>query len=75
MPAAFDACRAGGGKIRTVKPNSSTYIHVCVDKGGKTHVGEVKHVKGAWDGESDPPGEPEKCDFYDTLESGTEEPD
>jgi len=65
MPAAFDACRKAGGKIRTVKPSAGTYLHVCV-KNGKSTPGEVKHVQGAWDGESDPPGT--APDFYAHLE-------
>ena len=47
MPAAFEACRKAGGRIRTVKPSKETYMPVCI-KGGKSHAGEVKHVKGDW---------------------------
>lgn len=44
MPAGFDRCRKQGGRIRTIKPNESTYIPVCFI-GGKSYRGEVKHVK------------------------------
>lgn len=46
MPAGFDKCRASGGEIRTIKPNSSTYIHICY-LGGKSFRGEVKHTQNA----------------------------
>lgn len=49
MPAEFDACRAAGGKIRTISGPSqqhglsaNEYIHVCIGKGGKTVMGEKK---------------------------------
>lgn len=44
MPADFERCVAEGGRVRTVKPNPGTYIHVCYDKSGKSHTGEVKHT-------------------------------
>jgi hypothetical protein len=44
MPAGFDRCRAAGGKIRTVKPNANTYIHICY-LGGKSYRGEIKHTQ------------------------------
>jgi hypothetical protein len=47
MPADFDACRAEGGKIRTIKVNPTQYMHICIDAQGKSHEGEVKTVKGA----------------------------
>lgn len=47
MPADFDACQRAGGKMRTVEgkqygcgPNE--YRHVCIDKSGKMHMGEIK---------------------------------
>lgn len=46
MPAKFDKCVKGGGKVRTVKPSKGTYLHVCKPKGGKkTVAGHVKHNK------------------------------
>jgi hypothetical protein len=42
MPAAFDNCRASGGKIRTKSLSGGKYIHICFDKSGKSHGGEVK---------------------------------
>lgn len=44
MPADFDRCRAGGGKIRTKKVNATQYMHICFDKSG-SHAGEVKTVQ------------------------------
>ena len=48
MPAAFDACVKGGGRVRTVTgPNrkfglaSGEYVHVCF-LNGKMHRGYVK---------------------------------
>jgi hypothetical protein len=41
MPKEFDACRAGGGKIRTMTLKSGKYMHICV-LGGKSYRGEVK---------------------------------
>lgn len=49
MPAKFERCRKGGGRIRTLKPKgkgSRTYIKVCYPKGGGASVaGEVKKRK------------------------------
>lgn len=44
MPEAFDKCRREGGEIRTIKPRDDVYIHICIDKKGKTHAGRVHHV-------------------------------
>lgn len=48
MPAEFDACRAAGGKIRTLtgpsKKNglkADEYVHVCILR-GKVVRGEIK---------------------------------
>jgi hypothetical protein len=47
MPKKFDQCVSGGGKVRTITPNSSTYIKVCIPKGGGPSVrGEVHKKKG-----------------------------
>jgi len=46
MPAEFDACVSGGGKVITKKVNDRQYIHVCYPKGGGKPVsGEVKSYK------------------------------
>lgn len=46
MPAAFDKCVKDGGKVRTIIINKKkgTYMHVCYDKEGNSHAGEV-HTK------------------------------
>jgi len=41
MPAAFDACRKGGGKIRTKQMGGGKYMHICI-LNGKSYKGEVK---------------------------------
>ena len=46
MPADFDKCVAAGGRVRTKKIGKSKYIHICWDKEGKSHSGEVKTTKG-----------------------------
>jgi len=49
MPAGFDKCVSDGGRVRTIavkgKPNK--YLHVCYDKAGKSHSGEVKTKKAS----------------------------
>jgi phage I-like protein len=49
FPADFDRCVRSGGRVRTIavkgKPNQ--YMHVCYDKAGKSHAGEVKSKKEA----------------------------
>ena len=43
MPAKFDACVKGGGKVRTKTLGGRKYMHVCIPKGGGSSVGgEVK---------------------------------
>lgn len=44
MPAAFLACVASGGKVRTKKIGKNKYMRICF-KGGKTYNGEVKTRK------------------------------
>lgn len=46
MPADFDKCVADGGRVVTkvIEPNSK-YMHICWDKQGKSHAGEVKTYK------------------------------
>ena len=46
MPAGFDKCRAGGGKIRTKQLGGGRYMHVCV-LNGKSYAGEVKTKKAS----------------------------
>lgn len=41
MPKEFDACRSGGGKIRTIPIKGGRYMHVCF-LNGKSYKGEVK---------------------------------
>ncbi len=45
MPQDFDKCVADGGRVRTKKIGKNRYIHVCYDKAGKSHAGEVKRTK------------------------------
>jgi len=42
MPEDFDKCVKGGGKVRTKTISASEYMHICIDKNGETHAGEVK---------------------------------
>jgi putative hemolysin len=45
MPADFLACVKNGGKVRTKELSGGKYIHICKDKNGKWHKGEVKTKK------------------------------
>jgi len=45
LPADFDACVKAGGRVRTKKVGKGKYIHICFDKAGKSHAGEVKQKK------------------------------
>jgi len=45
MPKKFLECKNAGGKIRTINLKKGVYLHICIDKDGKTHPGEVKHTK------------------------------
>jgi hypothetical protein len=52
MPKEFDSCRAGGGKIRTMKMEGGKYMHICI-LNGKSYRGEVKTKQtGGGDGGS-----------------------
>lgn len=46
MPADFERCVGSkGSRTRTIKPKgagSPEYVHVCYDKSGKSHAGEVR---------------------------------
>ena len=44
-PQDFDKCVAGGGRVRTLTLKGNKYMHVCWDKQGKSHAGEVKTKK------------------------------
>jgi len=44
MPKAFEACVAGGGRVRTIKHGKNKYQHICY-KDGKSYAGEVKTKK------------------------------
>ena len=45
MPEDFDKCVKEGGKVRTKTLSKGRYIHICYDKNGKSHAGEVKTKK------------------------------
>ncbi len=45
MPSGFDKCVEEGGRVRTKKLSDGRYIHICYDKSGKSHAGEVKKKK------------------------------
>jgi hypothetical protein len=45
MPADFEKCVQEGGRVRTKKIGKNKYIHICWDKEGKSHAGEVKTTK------------------------------
>lgn len=45
MPKDFDECVKNGGKLRTKKLKNDRYIHICYDKKGKAHSGEVMTKK------------------------------
>jgi len=45
MPADFDKCVKSGGRVRTKDLDDGKYMHICYDKNGKSHAGEVKTKK------------------------------
>ena len=45
MPADFDRCVKEGGRVRTKDLGGGKYMHLCFDKAGKSHAGEVKTKK------------------------------
>jgi len=49
FPADFEKCVREGGRVRTiaVKGHPNKYMHVCYDKAGKSHAGEVKTKKAS----------------------------
>lgn len=46
MPADFDRCVKEGGRVRTKQLSDGRFIHICWDKTGKSHAGEVKEKAG-----------------------------
>jgi len=48
MPKGFEQCVAEKGRIITKKLPGNKYIHICYDKNGKSHAGEVKLSKPKW---------------------------
>jgi hypothetical protein len=47
MPEDFIACEKAGGKMITKSLSGGKYIHLCKDKSGNWHKGEVKEGKSA----------------------------
>lgn len=45
MPEDFLRCVREGGKVITKKIDENRYIHICYDKKGKAHPGEIKYKK------------------------------
>ena len=44
MPAGFNRCVKGGGRVRTKKLSGGRYLHICF-KDGQSYSGEVKKRK------------------------------
>ena len=47
MPKAFTDCVKNGGKVITKKLPKKKYMHICYDKNGKSHPGEVMTKKSS----------------------------
>lgn len=45
MPEDFNRCVRENGDVRTVRPKPGYYMHVCYDKKGRVHKGEIKKKK------------------------------
>lgn len=46
MPKQFVQCVRTGGRVRTIKPKQSVYMHICYPKhGGAAIRGEIKHAR------------------------------
>ena len=45
MPGDFNRCVRDGGQVSTKKLSGGKYIHLCKDKSGHWHKGEVKKKK------------------------------
>ena len=48
MPTDYEKCVREKGKVRTKTLPNGKYMHLCLDKKGKWHEGEVKE-KQSWD--------------------------
>ncbi len=47
MPEDFTKCQQEGGKMSTRQLSDGRYMHMCKDKMGKWHAGEVKEMQGS----------------------------
>ena len=47
MPEDFLRCKAEGGRIRTMPIKGGRFAHICFDKNGKSHMGEVRQSKAS----------------------------
>lgn len=47
MPADFDKCVSDGGRVVTKSLKDNKYIHICYDKEGNPHSGELKTKEDA----------------------------
>ena len=45
MPKDFNRCVSEGGRVRTLELSSGRYMHICYDKNGKSHHGEIHEKK------------------------------
>lgn len=45
MPKDFEKCVKDGGKVITKTLNDREYMHICYDRDGKAHKGEIKTKK------------------------------
>lgn len=41
IPQAFTKCVRNGGKVRTKDLGNGKYMHICYDKNGNSHAGEI----------------------------------
>ena len=46
MPEDFDRCVREKGRVRTMTLKGGKFLHVCYDKAGKSHAGEIKQRQG-----------------------------
>ena len=46
MPLDFQKCVDNNGKVRTKTLSGGRYMHLCKDKNGRWHQGDVKESKG-----------------------------
>lgn len=45
MPKQFEDCISSGGNVITKNLGKDKYMHICYDKNGKAHKGEIKTKK------------------------------